>query len=872
MINIKIHLKFLFLSVIIGVCALVVSFTNVPHAHALGNPPMLGLPYASGTSGVSMGTSGLHAGNFYAVPGTPYILNGSSSVTDASLDIGFVGQSSTSVNAISLATLGTGTVLIGYGNSCNMVLIDYGDIGNGTHLWGEYIHMSQIPTNLTAGATVYPGQAVGTPTTNYVCNESGTPNFVHTHFAFLYGSGTSGTYQSQVQTLTTLCGHNVINNPINPPDNIHTENNLQGLTSPFTIPNCPTNPPLTVTSGISVTAPTSHPVIMGESMTATYTVTNSTSSPFYIDQLFLSADDGNGHSFDIGGDWNGSSFSVGPNGGTWQLNVTQSQFASNCSSCTYGGTYHLQAKYQTTSGGWVNLTSSGSGNSYSTINVGKPAIPQISTALTITSPQPVPLGGNLSASFTVYNTGDENLNLDQLALLAQDPSNDPIFLVVGDGNSAVIPAHGTRAFSKSVNNFFGSSNCPNCILGGTYNFYASYQDTGSNYHTIGVGAGSNPIQATVNVGKPAAIQYANGVVSLFARGASDNQLYQNYKSSADGSWSGWGHLTAQAEQFSGDPVVAQNQDGRLEVFIKGTDGNMWHIAQKLSSDGGGWTNWGIVRTGSFIGNPTTAKDSNGNLELFVRESNNQIYQAYQATPGGGYNGSTNDPGSNWGGWNTMGSTTMAGDPFVLADQTNARFNLYARGTDNNLYQDYSKFANEGGGWSGWGTVNTAHQIIGDPVVIQNPDNREQVFAQGTDSNVWYIAQKLSSDGGGWTNWANLSGTIIGKPSISMWNGGGLELYVRGSGDYKVYHAYETQVGGCYNGGNNDPGTCWSGYGFVQTTNNYSMISDITNVINSDGREEVIGIGTDQNMYDAYQKTQAQGGGWNGWNSLGSSWE
>jgi hypothetical protein len=35
------------------------------------------------------------------------------------------------------------------------------------------------------------------------------------------------------------------------------------------------------------------------------------------------------------------------------------------------------------------------------------------------------------------------------------------------------------------------------------------------------------------------------------------------------------------------PIAGRNQDGRLEVFVKGTDGALWHTWQSAPNDG--WT-------------------------------------------------------------------------------------------------------------------------------------------------------------------------------------------------------------------------------------------------------------------------------------------
>ncbi|MFF5262061.1 hypothetical protein ACFY4C_24260, partial [Actinomadura viridis] len=64
----------------------------------------------------------------------------------------------------------------------------------------------------------------------------------------------------------------------------------------------------------------------------------------------------------------------------------------------------------------------------------------------------------------------------------------------------------------------------------------------------------------------------------------------------DGDWSNWedlgrhrplpdgGHLVV-----AGDPAAHHSADGRIEVFVRGADGHLWHIWQ-VKRDGD-WSNW-----------------------------------------------------------------------------------------------------------------------------------------------------------------------------------------------------------------------------------------------------------------------------------------
>ncbi|CAN5416499.1 hypothetical protein BH18THE2_BH18THE2_16860 [soil metagenome] len=84
------------------------------------------------------------------------------------------------------------------------------------------------------------------------------------------------------------------------------------------------------------------------------------------------------------------------------------------------------------------------------------------------------------------------------------------------------------------------------------------------------------------------------------------------------------------------PFVARNNDGRLEIFIVGTDGRMYHKWQtSLNSDG----LWDWNSTWAQLGkeewprssNPTVARNGDGRLEIFIAGPKEEIYHKWQTS-------------------------------------------------------------------------------------------------------------------------------------------------------------------------------------------------------------------------------------------------
>ncbi len=124
------------------------------------------------------------------------------------------------------------------------------------------------------------------------------------------------------------------------------------------------------------------------------------------------------------------------------------------------------------------------------------------------------------------------------------------------------------------------------------------------------------------------------VVWLF--GVAWTRLYTILKSlRTNNGWNegGWGqHFLG--GPIEGDAAVGQNGDGRLEMFARGTDNNVYHRWQ----EGNGWNpSWGPLGTGQIMGNVAVARNDGGTLEAFVRGTENGVYHRWQKVPGGARN-------------------------------------------------------------------------------------------------------------------------------------------------------------------------------------------------------------------------------------------
>ena len=202
----------------------------------------------------------------------------------------------------------------------------------------------------------------------------------------------------------------------------------------------------------------------------------------------------------------------------------------------------------------------------------------------------------------------------------------------------------------------------------------------SDWESLGVpGAGTTgPLIAAAS---------ADGRLELFTA-AIDGAVWHCGQTQPSGDWSDWGSMDfppgLQAEL--GGLAAAQNQDGRLELFVIGSGGTLWHRWQ--ISPLGSWSNWASLGArGQGFAGVAAAPELSGRLMIFATERptststgghnrGDVLWQRSQVTPGGGW--------SPWESWKRMLSLGHTGplrlpgliQTPVLAMDANGQMGLY----------------------------------------------------------------------------------------------------------------------------------------------------------------------------------------------------
>ncbi|HWJ06316.1 MAG TPA: C1 family peptidase [Steroidobacteraceae bacterium] len=303
---------------------------------------------------------------------------------------------------------------------------------------------------------------------------------------------------------------------------------------------------------------------------------------------------------------------------------------------------------------------------------------------------------------------------------------------------------------------------------------------------------------------------ADGRMEIFVRGT-DNAVWHKWQVAPNSSWSGW---ASQGGVITSEIAVGRNLDGRLELFVRGTDNALWHKWQVAPSSG--WSGW-ATQGGILTSNIAVAANADGRMEVFVRGTDNALWHKWQVAPNSG-----------WSGWTSLGGVLTS--DIAVERNADGRLEVFVRGTDNALWHKWQVAPNSG--WSGWtslGGVLTSNIAVG-----RNADGRLEAFVRGTDQALWHNWQVAPN--GAWSGWASEGGVLTSQIALGRSPQGRLEAFVRGT-DNALWHKWQVAPNGGWSG--------WASEGGVLTSN-------IAIGTNADGRLEAFVRGTDNALWHKWQ--------------------
>jgi hypothetical protein len=251
-----------------------------------------------------------------------------------------------------------------------------------------------------------------------------------------------------------------------------------------------------------------------------------------------------------------------------------------------------------------------------------------------------------------------------------------------------------------------------------------------------------------------------------------------------------------------------------------TDNNTrWHDAGCLHPQPiDGWESLG----GQIVESPACASWGPGRFDVFATGTDEQLWHRGFAANAG------------WSGWNGLGGVLTSGP--AASSWGPGRLDVVARGSDGAVHHRAFE-----GSWSSW--EHLGGDIVGSPAGVSWAPGRYDVFATGVDGQLWHKAFELRL---GWSGWAPLGGRLASGPAASSPGPGRIDVVAQGA-DGAVHHRW-------FNG-------AWSQWEYLGG----EIVGSPAGASWSAGRYDIFGTGVDGQLW---HRSQTVSRGWSAWESWG----
>lgn len=241
----------------------------------------------------------------------------------------------------------------------------------------------------------------------------------------------------------------------------------------------------------------------------------------------------------------------------------------------------------------------------------------------------------------------------------------------------------------------------------------------------------------------------------------------------------------------------------------------------------------------IVDNPSAVSWADGRIDVFARGTDNGIYQKwYDANAGG------------WQAWSKLDGT-LESAPSVASWGT-GRLDIFSKSASGELQHLWYG----GGTWGAWDNLGKPSPSVGlasAPGAISWGDGRIDVFVRGTDGELW---QKwYDTTAGGWQPWGKIGGVLNSAPTIASWGPGRLDLFSTGPAGDLQHHWFDATAGGWQS---------WESLG--KASNGGSLTSGPGAISWGDGRLDVFARGSDGVLWQKW--FSGEHGGWKPWVRFG----
>ncbi len=210
-------------------------------------------------------------------------------------------------------------------------------------------------------------------------------------------------------------------------------------------------------------------------------------------------------------------------------------------------------------------------------------------------------------------------------------------------------------------------------------------------------------------------------------------LFHKWQTSAGGSmWSSYSSLSGDITSDT-DLAIAMNNDGRLQVFVVSTNNQLYYKTQSSPNSNTWSPAWTSLGGGIKADtSPAVARNSDGRLQVFVIGTNNQLYYKTQSSP----NSNTWSPA-----WTSLGGGIKADTSPAVARNSDGTLQVFVVGTNSQLY--YKTHTAVGGtSWSEWSPLGGQAALSSSPEVAMNQNGGLEAFIIGSNNNGLFHKEQI----------------------------------------------------------------------------------------------------------------------------------
>ena len=234
-------------------------------------------------------------------------------------------------------------------------------------------------------------------------------------------------------------------------------------------------------------------------------------------------------------------------------------------------------------------------------------------------------------------------------------------------------------------------------------YYTSSQGSGwSAWNSLGGSLTSSPAATVRDTNK----------ITVFARG-SDGAIWYRDSQNGGASFGNWVSIGGAVAANTG-PAVCSWGGGRLDVFVQGTNGALYHKTYTTTSGWSGWESLG----GKLTSSPAATSRASGGITVFARGTDGAIW--YRDCVGG-----------SWGNWVSIGGQVAANTGPGACSSGSGGLDVFVQGTNGALYHTSYTV---GSGWSAWGFLGGG--LTSSPAATSPSIGVMDVVVRGGDGAVY----------------------------------------------------------------------------------------------------------------------------------------